>query len=804
MTPRMHSRLTWLAALALCSHVRSADAQTPGAGDIVLRPGSAAAMTGQWATLEDATAAGGTAAWFPNAGAAKIISASAQPSGFFEITFDADAGIPYRVWLRLRAQNNDWANDSVFVQFSASVDTASQPIYRIGTTSAAEVNLEDCKGCGIAGWGWQDNGWGVNVLGPAIYFAASGAQVLRVQSREDGAIVDQIVLSPSKFMSTAPGALKNDTTIFPAGGPTPGPAVTLVRAPFLQQVGASMATVVWTTREPGPAEVRYVAGGGPVSAAAATSHFVPATTTGFPFDYYQHEANLTGLAPATTYRYDPFVAGVDVTPQAGSFRTAPPTGSGAVTFIAFGDSGTNSAPQHQLASLMTADAFDIALHAGDITYGTTTGTGDASYLGYEAWFFSIYQGWLSSRPVFPAEGNHDSRPSNNNGAAYLDVFSLPPNGASAQYPDHAERYYSFDYGPVHFIALDTEYAFQDVTRRAEQIAWLHADLAGTPQPWKVAYFHRSPYSAGGEHGSDLAVRSAFGPLFERYGVQLVISAHEHDYERTRPIREGSTGSEVTYLVTGGGGGPLYPAGTATWTAYSASRHHYLRASADECTLRVDAIGLDGIAFDTATLGRCAPAPPPPPPPPPPPASEIVRYATDAVVTGTAWRVVEDASAAGGRRLHHPDAGAAKIVVALPSPASYLETSFEAQAGVPYRLWIRGKADGNYWANDSVFVQFSGSVTSAGAATYRIGTSSAAEVNLEDCSGCGVAGWGWQDNGYGGLMGPVIYFGTTGPQRLRVQTREDGFSIDQLVLSSGRYLTQSPGALKNDTTIVINP
>ena len=380
---------------------------------------------------------------------------------------------------------------------------------------------------------------------------------------------------------------------------------------------------MWATREPGPAEVRYAAAGEAESVTAAASRLVPAAATGFSFDYYQHEANLTGLSPATTYAYDPFVSGVDLTPQPGTLRTAPSDGSGAVTFIAFGDSGTNSSAQHQLASLMAADTFDIALHAGDITYGTTSGVGDASYRGYEDWFFAIYRAWLSSRPFFPVEGNHDSRPSNGNGVAYLDVFSLSRNGASPQYPEHAERYYSFDYGPVHFVALDTEFTFQDVTRRAEQIAWLDADLASTPQPWKIAYFHRSPYSAGGEHGSDLAVRSAFGPLFERHGVQLAISAHEHDYERTRPIREGSTGSHVTYLVTGGGGGPLYPAGTAAWTAYSASRHHYLRGSADDCTLRVDAIGLDGTTFDSATLGRCEPPPPPPPPPPAP--AEVVLY-----------------------------------------------------------------------------------------------------------------------------------------------------------------------------------
>ena len=68
------------------------------------------------------------------------------------------------------------------------------------------------------------------------------------------------------------------------------------------------------------------------------------------------------------------------------------------------------------------------------------------------------------------------------------------------------------------------------------MAWLEADLAATSQPWKVAFFHRSPYSSGAEHGSDLAVRSAFGPMFEKHGVQLVLSAHEHDYERLVPWR----------------------------------------------------------------------------------------------------------------------------------------------------------------------------------------------------------------------------------------------------------------------------
>lgn len=184
------------------------------------------------------------------------------------------------------------------------------------------------------------------------------------------------------------------------------------------------------------------------------------------------------------------------------------------------------------------------------------------------------------------------------------------------------------------------------------------------------------------------------------------------------------------------------------------------------------------------------------------AAEVVLYASTAPVRTGAWRVESDATAAGGKRIRHPDAGAAKLSSALANPAHYFELTFNAQAGVPYRLWIRGKADNNYWGNDSVFAQFSGSVTTTGASQFRIGTSSAATLNIEDCSGCGLSGWGWQDDGYGaGVLGPDIYFAASGAQRIRIQTREDGLAIDQIVLSPSRYLAQSPGALKNDTTIL---
>jgi hypothetical protein len=162
--------------------------------------------------------------------------------------------------------------------------------------------------------------------------------------------------------------------------------------------------------------------------------------------------------------------------------------------------------------------------------------------------------------------------------------------------------------------------------------------------------------------------------------------------------------------------------------------------------------------------------------------------------------VSDSTAAQGVRLANPNAGAAKLTTASPSPADSFTMTFDADAGKPYHLWLRMKADANHYANDSVYVQFSGTVTAGGAPAYRIGTTSALPVVLEDTNGAGVSGWGWNDNGWASL-GPAIRFAASGPQTLMVQVREDGVSIDQIVLSAAAYLTRSPGSLKNDSTIV---
>jgi hypothetical protein len=186
----------------------------PPESDVLLWTANVAAQNidGNWQRIADNTAAGGAALSNPDAGQAKIAPALAAPPNLFEMTFSAKAGVPYHLWVRLRAQNNSLSNDSIHLQFSDSVDSDGSPVMRIGSTGSAEVVLQDgANGAADHGWGWSDNGWGVP--GVNIYFSTTGTHTIRVQQREDGAIVDQIVLSPGTYLTTAPGPRRDDTTI---------------------------------------------------------------------------------------------------------------------------------------------------------------------------------------------------------------------------------------------------------------------------------------------------------------------------------------------------------------------------------------------------------------------------------------------------------------------------------------------------------------------------------------------------------------------------------------------------------------
>ena len=204
-------------------------AVTLSARDVVLYASGAPTRVGSWTPVDDSSAAGGQYLNNTNAGAVLQSPPLASPNHYFEMSFTAQAGTGYRIWLRGKALNNNGSNDSAWVQFNDSVNQSGTPLWRIGTTSGTYVNIEENAGTGLNGWGWQDNGYGINVLGPLVYFATTGTQTLRIQVREDGLGIDQIVLSPDTFLTSAPGGNKLDDTRLPqqngaASSPPPSSA----------------------------------------------------------------------------------------------------------------------------------------------------------------------------------------------------------------------------------------------------------------------------------------------------------------------------------------------------------------------------------------------------------------------------------------------------------------------------------------------------------------------------------------------------------------------------------------------------
>jgi hypothetical protein len=173
----------------------------------------AADVHGHWQKASMAGTASGVALVNADAGAAKPSAPAASPGSYVDVHFYAAAGVPYHVWFRAQAEGNSYTNDSFFVQFSDSVDTAGHAVNRTGSTTGLAVVLEEGHDAGVSGWGWNDANYGATAA--PVYFATSGAHTLRLQQREDGIVIDQIVISSAAYANKRPGLTKKDTTIVP-------------------------------------------------------------------------------------------------------------------------------------------------------------------------------------------------------------------------------------------------------------------------------------------------------------------------------------------------------------------------------------------------------------------------------------------------------------------------------------------------------------------------------------------------------------------------------------------------------------
>jgi predicted phosphodiesterase len=349
---------------------------------------------------------------------------------------------------------------------------------------------------------------------------------------------------------------------------TAGEADPPPRDSYVQSVLAYSAVIAWVSDEPGVGHVEY--GETPQLGCKEADPLVTR----------RHAVTLSGLSPGSTYYYR--VIEIGESPEMGRFRTAPVGNDSHFTFAVFGDSGKGGKNQLAVAELLERLEPDLILHTGDVVYPR----GEERH--YERSFFVPYRQLIKEVPVFPSLGNHDVE--KNNGAVYLKNFHLPHNNQQ-----NSGRYYSFDWGNAHFVALDSElYHEDDSDSPEEQKAWLERGLRKTRQPWKFVFLHRGLYSSS-NHGGDEEIREDLEPIFVRHKVDVVFSGHDHDYERTVPI-EG-----VIYVVTGGGGKDLYRAGRSKWTAFSKKVHHAVLVRIDGERLSLEAIEPEGAVVDRLEL-----------------------------------------------------------------------------------------------------------------------------------------------------------------------------------------------------------
>ena len=200
-----------------------------------------------------------------------------------------------------------------------------------------------------------------------------------------------------------------------------------------------------------------------------------------------------------------------------------PMKEGSVRFAVIGDSGTGGGAQRKVAERIAAVhkiyPFEFVLMLGDNLYGSE-GEGD-----YAAKFEKPYKPLLDAGVKFYAAlGNHDD----------------PSQRLYKPFNMNGERFYTFKAprGSVRFYALDSNYMQKD------QLDWLAKELASSDSDWKIAFFHHPLYSSGEKHGSDLGLREQIEPLFIKNGVDVVLTGHEHFYERLKPQ------NGIHYIVSG--------------------------------------------------------------------------------------------------------------------------------------------------------------------------------------------------------------------------------------------------------------
>ncbi len=248
-------------------------------------------------------------------------------------------------------------------------------------------------------------------------------------------------------------------------------------------------------------------------------------------------------------------------------------------FLATADTGSGNANQRavglRMAEAHRRQPVDLVIMAGDNIYP------DGNLALVENTFLRPYRGLLQAGVPFHAVlGNHDIRTANG-----VRQIAYAPFGMKG-------RWYTLRRGPVQFFLLDTNVK----APWQHQLPWLKKALAASTAPWKVVVGHH-PIRSAGLYGDNPGAIARLTPLFRRYGVQLYINGHEHNYERTRVI-EGTT-----YLTVGNGGAYLRAVVPNANTARALSAYGFTEITVTPQRLRIDAWDSKGQRIDQAELTR---------------------------------------------------------------------------------------------------------------------------------------------------------------------------------------------------------
>lgn len=255
-----------------------------------------------------------------------------------------------------------------------------------------------------------------------------------------------------------------------------------------------------------------------------------------------------------------------------------------------GDSGFGDQTTYNLAAQITKQKPDFMINTGDVVYNIDEDP--SPYDSYRLKWYLPLEPILKQMPIYPVVGNHDIEPAARIDGIPFYYSAFPPFTGSAF--EGRNQWYSIGYGDWQFLMLDTQTLFGEAGR-AEQDAFLQERLADTSFKHTIPVFHVPPYTSGSVHPDDGIVVQGWVPLFEAANVPLVLSGHNHNYER---LVNGS----ITYIVSGGGSNTLYEKGEAVLESQTfAMKTHFVLLDLYPDRIELQAIALDGSILDQATI-----------------------------------------------------------------------------------------------------------------------------------------------------------------------------------------------------------